>query len=50
MVLISMFKLEGGKVRDNDWLASVWSVRLGCCIVLYTGRKTVTLQAGSGVG
>ena len=22
------------KVRDNDWLVSVWSARLGCYIVL----------------
>ena len=34
MVLVSLFKPEGGKVRDNDWLVSVWSARVGCDIVL----------------
>ena len=22
--MVSLFKLEGWKVRDNDWLVSVW--------------------------
>ena len=25
MVLVSLFKPKGGKVRDNHWLVSVWS-------------------------
>ena len=40
MVLVSLFKLEGGKVRDNYWLVSVWSAKVGCYIVL----KTVKLH------
>ena len=36
MVLVSLFKLEGGKVTYNDWLASVWSVYIGLGWTLYS--------------
>ena len=58
MVLVSLFKLEGQKVRVNEWLVSVWSARLGCYIVVdreqnsevagrqWCRRKRVSLSQG----